>query len=301
MRVIIALDHSECSQFALKSAVSRPWPESSSIKIVHVLEPFDPINSAANAAQWSTWVETINTERRSSAQDLLDNAVIALKNRHNRINVTRKLLEAALPDKVITEIAKRWSADVIIMGSHDHRGLKRLLLGSTAMSVLQKTICSVEIIKSQCPSTSEQYNVLVALDQSTCSSSLFNTILSYPWSENTVFKILSVARPEDEKHMATDVDEKKASQLEFDLALKAQMLDSRMKSPCSASFEVVAAENPKKDILRRIEDWPAHLVIVGSHSHVKSGFRKRFLGSVSHAIALDAPCSVAVIKTLESQ
>ncbi|HMO21780.1 MAG TPA: hypothetical protein PKC98_12535, partial [Candidatus Melainabacteria bacterium] len=63
--------------------------------------------------------------------------------------------------------------------------------------------------------------------------------------------------------MATDVDEKKASQLEFDLALKAQMLDSRMKSPCSASFEVVAAENPKKDILRRIEDWPAHLVIVG--------------------------------------
>lgn len=293
MKVLIALDHAECSQFAVNSALSRPWTDQSSIKIVHVLEPYDPIDSTANAAQWSEWVEAINVERLASAQTLLANAVSTLKTSHARIDVTSELIEAALPDQAITEIAKHWSADVIVMGSHDHRGLKRLLLGSTAHSVLQQSVCTVEIIKSQWPSTPKEFHVVVALEQSVYSSSLFNTILRRPWPDNSVFKILSVVRPGDEKRMTTDVHE-----LESDLAQKAQMLDSAMKSDSSASFEVVARENPKEVILCRIEDWQTDLVIVGFHG--KTGFQRRLLGSLSNAIALGARCSVAIVKTMDS-
>lgn len=306
MKVLVALDHSDCSQLALSSVKGRPWPEQASIKVVHVLEPYDPIDSTANQVQWSEWVKAINVERRSSAQNLLDDAVGALQASHAKLCVTSELLESYLPDQAIIETAEDWSADLIVVGSHSRRGIKRLLLGSIAHSVLQQASCSVEIIKSNWSSVSRQLNVLLALDQSGYSRGVFETILRRPWPEYTAFKILSVVRPAAEKCMSSESpldalsilaeDKHYIEQLQNDLAQKTQLLDSHVKSN-GASFEVVAGD-PREVILQRIEDWPAHLVVVGSQG--KTGLQRLFLGSVSHAVALHSWCSVEVIKVTGS-
>lgn len=304
MKVLVALDHSDCSQHAIRSVINRPWPDQASIKVVHVLEPYDPIDSTVNAVQLSEWVEAIRVERRSSAQNLLENAVGALKASHAKLAVTGELLEAYLPDQAIIETAEDWSADLIVVGSHSRRGIKRILLGSIAHSVLQRASCSVEIIKSNWSPDSRQLNVLVALDQSEYSHGVFETILRRPWPEYTAFKILSVVRPAAEKCMSSesplnalsilDEDKHNIEQLQNDLAQRTKIIDSHIKSH-GASFEVVAGD-PREVILRRIEDWPAHLVVVGSQG--KTGLQRLFLGSVSHAVALHAGCSVEVVKNL---
>ena len=52
--------------------------------------------------------------------------------------------------------------------------------------------------------------------------------------------------------------------------------------------------SPKEAILDEAERWGADLIVVGSHGF---GAVKRFLlGSVSHALALYAPCSVAIVR-----
>ena len=304
MKVLIALDNSDCSQLALSSVISRPWPDESDIKVVHVLEPYDPINSTANEAQWSDWVETVNSQRKFSAQEMLANAVKRIKASHANIEVTSELLERYLPDQSIVEAAEQWSADLIVLGSHSRRGLKRLLLGSIAHSVLQQAPCTVEIIKSQWSLVSEQLNVLVALDQSERASQVLKTILQRPWPEHTSFKILCVVQPAIDKCVGSDnpisalsileEDKEYIEQLQTDLAQKAKTLDSHLNSN-TASFEVVAGD-PREVILRRIEDWPAHLVLVGSQG--KTGLQRLFIGSVSHAVALHSWCSVEVVKTL---
>ena len=51
------------------------------------------------------------------------------------------------PRTVIVDEAKEWSADLIVMGSHGYTGLKRLLLGSVAHSVVSHAPCSVEVVR----------------------------------------------------------------------------------------------------------------------------------------------------------
>ena len=51
---------------------------------------------------------------------------------------------------------------------------------------------------------------------------------------------------------------------------------------------------PKQIILDEAKDWGADLVVVGSHGY--GGFARLFLGSVSNAVALHAPCSVMIVR-----
>jgi nucleotide-binding universal stress UspA family protein len=50
--------------------------------------------------------------------------------------------------------ARKWSADLIVLGSHGYTGLKRLLLGSVALFVVSHAPCSVEIVRKKKSKTS---------------------------------------------------------------------------------------------------------------------------------------------------
>lgn len=52
--------------------------------------------------------------------------------------------------------------------------------------------------------------------------------------------------------------------------------------------------HPKHAVIDEAEGWPADLVIVGSHGRGAAG--RFLLGSVSHAVALHAPCSVKIVR-----
>jgi len=47
----------------------------------------------------------------------------------------------------IIDSAGEWPSDVILLGSHGRRGMRRLLLGSVAESVVRHAPCSVEIVR----------------------------------------------------------------------------------------------------------------------------------------------------------
>ncbi len=52
------------------------------------------------------------------------------------------------PDEVIVKFAKDKKADLIVIGTHGHTGLKHLLLGSVAERVVQKSPCPVLTVKT---------------------------------------------------------------------------------------------------------------------------------------------------------
>ena len=39
MKILLAIDGSDFSQAALKSVLARPWPASTEVKVLHVVEP----------------------------------------------------------------------------------------------------------------------------------------------------------------------------------------------------------------------------------------------------------------------
>ena len=63
---------------------------------------------------------------------------------------------------------------------------------------------------------------------------------------------------------------------------------------CSVTADVLSG-SAKLEILQDTEAFGADLIVVGSHGH---GHFERFrLGSVSHAVALHANCSVEIVRT----
>ena len=56
----------------------------------------------------------------------------------------------------------------------------------------------------------------------------------------------------------------------------------------------VLSGNTKQGILQEAQKWATNLIVVGSHG--RRGFRRFLLGSVSEAVAMNAPCSVVVVR-----
>ncbi|HEU4389241.1 MAG TPA: universal stress protein [Blastocatellia bacterium] len=148
MRILIAVDGSPCSDVAAEKAAKRPWPDDSEIKIISVVEPL-PVTPMTETwtlppdyfDQWERAVE-------DRAKAAIDGALAKFGGRKDKaVNVTSEILKGHARDVILDE-AKRWHADLIIVGSHGYRGLKRLWLGSVSQAVASHAPCSVEIVRS---------------------------------------------------------------------------------------------------------------------------------------------------------
>ncbi|MEM9908892.1 MAG: universal stress protein, partial [Cyanobacteria bacterium P01_D01_bin.44] len=51
------------------------------------------------------------------------------------------------PEHLICDLAHSWNADVIVLGSRGHRGLRELFLGSISNYVTHHAPCSVWVVR----------------------------------------------------------------------------------------------------------------------------------------------------------
>ena len=62
--------------------------------------------------------------------------------------VLREPLTKRVADEVLSE-AKRWRADLIVMGTHGRRGLRRLVLGSDAEHIVRMAAVPVLLVRGR--------------------------------------------------------------------------------------------------------------------------------------------------------
>ena len=53
--------------------------------------------------------------------------------------------------------------------------------------------------------------------------------------------------------------------------------------------------DPKRAIVEAAREWPADLIVLGSHG--RRGLDRLFLGSVAESVVRHAPCSVSIVRT----
>lgn len=143
MKILLAIDYSEYSEAAIKEVAARPWPARSTVRVLSVVEPLPP--SAAEL--WYDGrgsLDLVHKEIRQRAVELVER--IAAKLRKKRLKVETAVREGH-PHTAIVDEARKWRADLIVVGSHGRTGLKRLLLGSVAASVVAHASCSVEVVR----------------------------------------------------------------------------------------------------------------------------------------------------------
>jgi nucleotide-binding universal stress UspA family protein len=62
-----------------------------------------------------------------------------------------------------------------------------------------------------------------------------------------------------------------------------------------STLEFVEVGTPATAITRAAKDWPADLIVIGSHG--RGGMRRALLGSVAEGVMRNAPCPVLVVRS----
>ncbi len=142
MKVLIAVDGSQFSNWALQSVTSRQWTDDTDFMVLSVAD--SPYQEYGLYPPEEGIVDTI----RQHLDRVVSSDVAILKSHFPKNSITGKVEQGNVKQTIVT-IANDWGADLIVLGSHGRRGLSKFLLGSIAEGVLQLASCSVEIIRQK--------------------------------------------------------------------------------------------------------------------------------------------------------
>ena len=148
MKILLAVDGSDCSDAAVKSVASRPWPVGTVIKVFSAVElPFVP--TTETWALPDSYYAELEKSGEQKAKAAMDKAVNTLRESHGLVLEITTEMHVGQAQSLILDEAEKWGADLIVLGSHGYRGFKRFLLGSVSQAVAAHAKCSVEVVRSR--------------------------------------------------------------------------------------------------------------------------------------------------------
>jgi len=139
LRPLVATDFSPAANRALRNAAALTAP-GAAIEIVHAWQlPAGSWGATLLGQARFPW-STVRDAVLSSVQSQADKLVAGSSGLGHPLHVD---LIQGPPASVITHAAEKGGHDLIAIGTHGHRGFRRLLLGSVAESVIRHAPCSV--------------------------------------------------------------------------------------------------------------------------------------------------------------
>lgn len=140
-RILVPVDGSAASLSGLDEAIRLAKSGGGRLRVLHVVDgiAFVDVHSAFLADR---------NKFRESGKQLIQEVMARVKKQHVRAepaiveNFSGRAADTVLKD------AKKWNADVIVMGTHGRRGLNRLVLGSDAELVLHGALVPVLLIRA---------------------------------------------------------------------------------------------------------------------------------------------------------
>jgi len=136
-RILVAVDGSNTSRLALAEATKLAKDQRANLRLIYIADEMpgymaDPLVSGKLQQE-------IRNEVRQIGRRILANC--SAKPKQARISFDTKLIVNSDPRRRIGDFingeAKRWRANLIVIGTHGRLGLNRLALGSVAEAVIR--------------------------------------------------------------------------------------------------------------------------------------------------------------------
>ena len=140
--IIVPIDFSEQSEFALKAAASLSKKHGSEIIALHMLELNEAMISSSEGFHPEQTVFLIKmAEKRIS--EFLDKPYL------KGVKKVTPIIKHFKVFSEVNDVAAKHGADMIIMGSHGSDGLKEIFVGSNAEKVVRNSDIPVLVIKDE--------------------------------------------------------------------------------------------------------------------------------------------------------
>ena len=135
--IVVPIDFSQASSNALRAA-SELTTDVTKLRILHVLPALEAISPAV------VWGELSDDAREKSVRDYAETFL-----KEHGVSDAQFDVRIGSPAYEITEYANEVNADMIVISSHGYHGIKRMLLGSVAESVIRHAHCAVMVLRRQ--------------------------------------------------------------------------------------------------------------------------------------------------------
>ncbi len=147
-RILVPIDGSTTSNRGLEEAIGLAGDQKAKICLLHVVDELLVGDADGVAFMPANYVDEFIQALRVGGKKLLNRAEVKVRRRG--IEVESVLLETfshRVADQIIKQ-AKKWRADIIVLGTHGRRGLSRVVMGSDAELVLRETPVPVLLVRS---------------------------------------------------------------------------------------------------------------------------------------------------------
>ena len=143
MRIVLAIDGSKFSEAAVQTVIEQARPKDTEIQILHVVEP-PSLLVAREMGGYDRALDAVWEAETKQAEALVTKVADRLRSKGLKVTTT---VEQGDPKSKIIDVASKWQADLIVLGSHGRKGLEHFLLGSVSEAVARHAPCSVEIVR----------------------------------------------------------------------------------------------------------------------------------------------------------
>ena len=310
MKILIAYDGSACAEAALDDLRLAGLPGDAEVLVVSVTElwlPAPPSSFAIMELAQGVYVPSDLTRVYSqdapavqAAEALANRAASRLRTNFPGWDVATQIAVGS-PKRELLGQAESFKPDLIVVGSHGHSALGRLLLGSVSQGVLSDARGSVRIARGRVEEPNTPVRIVVGVDGSAASAEAVREVASRNWPAGSEVRIIAVTDPLTTTLLGSLIpplgriveesnDEDRKWLTELLRKSTAELKDSTLK----VSTEI-AEGDPRRVLVEKAEASRADCIFVGS-----VGFNNRFerfvLGSVSASVAARAHCSVEVVR-----
>jgi nucleotide-binding universal stress UspA family protein len=293
-RILCPVDFSESSAGSLVHAAALARWYDAKLTVLHVVPTFDPVEVRGDLGVPVHIVTPVPRER-------------VLEELRRVVDAAAGSIQASLAAEsgdartVIVDQALTTKADLIVMGTHGHRGFTRLIVGSVTESVLREAPCpvltvppheraatsqSVTFKRILCPtdfSPSALQAVGFAIDLARQADGRVTLLGVLEWlAEEEPRSLAHFNVPEFRDLMARNTDDQ----------LRALVVDElRAGSPIDTQ---VVFGRAHRQILRVAEEQSADLIVMGAQG--RGGVSLALFGSTTQQVVRGATCPVLTVR-----
>ena len=300
-KILVPVDGSATSTRGLDEAARLAQTLHSKVKLIHIVNEL-----IIDGGQPVTWgYDKLIEGLREGGKRILDDAVAYAKKRGIK-EPESQLFEVigGRAAHVIVDEARRWNADLIVMGTHGTSGFQHLVLGSVTEKVLRRAGCPVLTVPPRAHAASRLpfERVLCAVDFSDASLDAVRSALSLAGQSGSALTLLHVIEwPWGEPpppHMEELPAAQRAALSEFRRYLEdgaRKRLESLI--PSSAPFRCEARLRNGKSYVQILDvaaEERADLIVMGVRG--RNPVDLAFFGSTTNQVVRQAPCPVLTLR-----
>jgi len=131
-KILVPLDGSATAMLALEQAAIIARLAKAPLHLLHVI---DAVPSTSGFVRPAVYLDEVRPRQQQAAEELLEQAAHNLREQGITVETTVVESRGDRVSEIIVDAAQQAEADIIVLGTHGRRGVKRLLIGSDAEQV----------------------------------------------------------------------------------------------------------------------------------------------------------------------